>query len=175
MLMEDEVGDVHLGDDLEHYDKQAAVVEDELRRSGRDKVEECNRKLSEILAAKDRKLDELKRRDRDRGDKVWLMREQIDEMNSEREGLKARELEILKRLNHNARLTDDLTRSSLVSSGAKIGSSVKKGANIQAFLKRLIKEKEAALRCPVCSKEAGPPIFMCPDSHLICGSCKEKV
>ena len=37
-----------------------------------------------------------------------------------------------------------------------------------AFLVKSIKEKEAALECPVCLETVKAPIFMCQQQHLVC-------
>ena len=43
------------------------------------------------------------------------------------------------------------------------------------FLKEAIEKKEEDLKCPICLETAQPPIFMCPDSHIICSECAPKV
>ena len=45
----------------------------------------------------------------------------------------------------------------------------------EAFIDDTIKEKEKELECPVCFEIASAPIFMCQDSHLICGKCMPKL
>ena len=42
-------------------------------------------------------------------------------------------------------------------------------------LKQAIEKKEEDLKCPICLETAKPPIFMCPDSHIICSACAPKV
>ena len=39
------------------------------------------------------------------------------------------------------------------------------------FLLKSIKEKEAALECPVCLETAEGEIYSCPEQHLLCSSC----
>merc|ERR1719447_1596926 len=43
------------------------------------------------------------------------------------------------------------------------------------FLKQAVEKKEEDLTCPICLETAKPPIFMCPDSHIICSICAPKV
>ena len=43
------------------------------------------------------------------------------------------------------------------------------------LLKEAIEKKEEDLKCPICLETAKPPIFMCPDSHIICSECAPKV
>ena len=43
------------------------------------------------------------------------------------------------------------------------------------FLRGAIEKKEEDLTCPVCLEIAKPPIFTCPESHLICTACGPKV
>ena len=43
------------------------------------------------------------------------------------------------------------------------------------FLRGAIEKKEEDLTCPVCLEIANPPIFTCPDSHIICTACVPKV
>ena len=43
------------------------------------------------------------------------------------------------------------------------------------FLDRAIATKERGLECPLCLEISEPPIFMCPESHLVCAHCKPKV
>merc|ERR1719167_72402 len=43
------------------------------------------------------------------------------------------------------------------------------------FLKQAVKKKEEDLTCSICLETAKPPIFMCPDSHIICSACAPKV
>ena len=38
-----------------------------------------------------------------------------------------------------------------------------------------IEKKEEDLKCPICLETAKPPIFMCPDSHIICSTCAPKI
>ena len=47
--------------------------------------------------------------------------------------------------------------------------------NDMTFIDDIIKEKEQELKCPVCFEIASVPIFMCQDSHLICGKCMPKL
>ena len=46
---------------------------------------------------------------------------------------------------------------------------------LRTFIDDSIKEKEEELECPVCLETASAPIFMCQDSHLICGKCMPKL
>ena len=39
------------------------------------------------------------------------------------------------------------------------------------FLNEAIARKEEDLCCPICLEASKTPIFSCPDSHIICGSC----
>ena len=48
-------------------------------------------------------------------------------------------------------------------------------AEMVKFLKETIEKKEEDLTCPICLETAMPPIFMCPDSHIICNLCAPKV
>ena len=52
-----------------------------------------------------------------------------------------------------------------------------RGLNIKLleFLQDSLEEKDQELECPVCFESAKIPIFMCMDSHLICGSCQPKL
>ena len=43
------------------------------------------------------------------------------------------------------------------------------------LLKDAIEKKEEDLKCPICLETAKPPIFMCPNSHIICDACAPKV
>ena len=43
------------------------------------------------------------------------------------------------------------------------------------FLDDIIKEKEKELECPVCLEVAGAPVYMCPNSHLLCLNCVQKL
>ena len=43
------------------------------------------------------------------------------------------------------------------------------------FIDSKIEAKEEELECPVCFEVASPPIFACPDLHLICTDCRPKV
>jgi len=44
-----------------------------------------------------------------------------------------------------------------------------------AFLTSSIKDKENDLECPVCLETASVPIYSCPESHLICSSCRPRI
>ena len=50
-----------------------------------------------------------------------------------------------------------------------------KNDQLLSFLNESIAKKEKLLECPVCLEVASPPIFMCPESHLICSGCRPKV
>ena len=43
------------------------------------------------------------------------------------------------------------------------------------FLKEAIEKKEEDLTCPICLETAKTPIFMCPDSQIICSACAPNV
>ena len=43
------------------------------------------------------------------------------------------------------------------------------------FLNRAITTKQRELECPLCLEVSEAPIFMCPESHLVCAHCKPKV
>ena len=52
---------------------------------------------------------------------------------------------------------------------------LERGNKMIKFLKEAIEKKEQDLKCPICLETAQPPIFMCPDSHIICSECAPKV
>ena len=52
---------------------------------------------------------------------------------------------------------------------------LERGNKMIKFLKEAIEKKEEDLTCPICLEIAKPPIFMCPDSHIICSICAPKV
>ena len=39
------------------------------------------------------------------------------------------------------------------------------------ILQNISREKLEALECPVCLCPASPPIYACPESHIICSNC----
>jgi len=43
------------------------------------------------------------------------------------------------------------------------------------ILDRRIAKKETELQCPICYEISTPPIFTCPDSHLVCAHCKLRI
>ena len=43
------------------------------------------------------------------------------------------------------------------------------------FIMQSIESKEKDLECPVCLETAIAPIFSCPESHVICATCRPKV
>merc|ERR1719228_938954 len=43
------------------------------------------------------------------------------------------------------------------------------------LLSSFISSKESSLECPVCYTVPAPPIFSCPNSHIICKSCLPRV
>ena len=43
------------------------------------------------------------------------------------------------------------------------------------FIMASIESKEKDLECPVCLETAVAPIFSCPESHVICSTCRPKV
>ena len=51
----------------------------------------------------------------------------------------------------------------------------KQDSKLLDFLTSSILEKENDLECPVCLETATIPIYSCPESHLICSSCRPKV
>ena len=66
----------------------------------------------------------------------------------------------------------DLTRMDINRNRAQSSTS---GPELTDFLAKSIKEKEAELECPVCLETAEEPIYMCPESHLICSTCRPRV
>jgi len=58
--------------------------------------------------------------------------------------------------------------SSISTVEAKLSSLVK-------FLSDHISSKESSLECPVCYTLPAPPIYRCPNSHIICKSCLPRV
>lgn len=36
-------------------------------------------------------------------------------------------------------------------------------------------DMESELECPICFELARPPIFQCPEGHILCGSCRPRV
>merc|ERR1712096_263142 len=58
-------------------------------------------------------------------------------------------------------------------SGTK--ETTKEDSKLLDFLTSSILEKENDLECPVCLETATIPIYRCPESHLICSSCRPKV
>jgi hypothetical protein len=49
--------------------------------------------------------------------------------------------------------------------------------NLQALMSIPTKKPSPAMECPICLEDMPPPtqIFNCPNGHLVCGECKEKV
>ena len=43
------------------------------------------------------------------------------------------------------------------------------------FLDRSIASKELELECPACLELPAAPVYMCPDSHLICSACRPRL
>ena len=65
--------------------------------------------------------------------------------------------------------------SRLSSSGPLKQENTPVDVKMAEFLKQAVKKKEEDLTCPICLETAKPPIFMCPDSHIICSACAPKV
>ena len=57
----------------------------------------------------------------------------------------------------------------------KIFSDISKIDKLMSFLEKSISAKERELECPLCLEVSSPPIFMCPESHLICSRCRPKL
>ena len=56
-----------------------------------------------------------------------------------------------------------------------VQNSASTNNKLLSFLNKSISTKERELECPLCLEVSEPPIFMCPESHLICENCKPKV
>ena len=65
--------------------------------------------------------------------------------------------------------------SRLSSSGPLKQENTPVDVKMAEFLKQAVKKKEEDLTCSICLETAKPPIFMCPDSHVICSACAPKV
>merc|ERR1719462_1073108 len=65
--------------------------------------------------------------------------------------------------------------SRLSSSGPLKQENTPFDVKMAEFLKQAVKKKEEDLTCSICLETAKPPIFMCPDSHIICSACAPKV
>merc|ERR1719462_171563 len=65
--------------------------------------------------------------------------------------------------------------SRLSSSGPQKQENTPVDAKMVEFLKQAVEKKEEDLKCPICLETAKSPIFMCPDSHIICSECAPKV
>jgi len=48
-------------------------------------------------------------------------------------------------------------------------------SSITKFLADFISSKESTLECPVCYTVSSPPIYKCPNQHIICSSCLPKL
>ena len=81
--------------------------------------------------------------------------------------------EMRKLMERDAEVREILSR---LSSGGPLKQENTPGdAKIVEFLKQAVEKKEQDLTCPICLETAKPPIFMCPDSHIICSICAPKV
>ena len=60
-----------------------------------------------------------------------------------------------------------------VANGSHDGSSP--NSAMVDFIMQSIESKEKDLECPVCLETAIAPIFSCPESHVICSTCRPKV
>ena len=60
-----------------------------------------------------------------------------------------------------------------VANGSHDGSSP--NSAMVDFIMQSIESKEKDLECPVCLETAIAPIFSCPESHVICATCRPKV
>ena len=60
-----------------------------------------------------------------------------------------------------------------VANGSNDGSSP--NSAMVDFIMQSIESKEKDLECPVCLETAIAPIFSCPESHVICSTCRPKV
>ena len=60
-----------------------------------------------------------------------------------------------------------------VANGSNDGSSP--NSAMVDFIMQSIESKEKDLECPVCLETAVAPIFSCPESHVICSTCRPKV
>ena len=90
-------------------------------------------------------------------------KEMEEMMDSEMRKLMERDAEVREILSH------------LSSSGPLKQENTPVDAKIVEFLKQAVDKKEEDLTCPICLETAKPPIFMCPDSHIICSACAPTV
>ena len=81
--------------------------------------------------------------------------------------------EMRKLMERDAEVREILGR--LSSSGPLKQEKTPVDAKIVEFLKQAVEKKEEDLTCPICLETAKPPIFMCPNSHIICDACAPKV
>jgi len=81
--------------------------------------------------------------------------------------------EMRKLMERDAEVREILSR--LSSSGPLKQENTPGDVKMVEFLKQAVKKKEDDITCPICLETAKPPIFMCPDSHIICSICAPKV
>jgi len=81
--------------------------------------------------------------------------------------------EMRKLMERDAEVREILSR--LSSSGPLKQENTPGDVKMVEFLKQAVEKKEEDLNCPICLETAKPPIFMCPDSHIICSICAPKV
>jgi len=144
---------------IDQMDLEIADLEAKLGSIKKDKVVvknkvELNNERIQNLTEKKLRLDEHIDMEIQRTtEKAKTIETEISEM----------EEEIVQNLKQTLELYDSKEKSSIAPDSS------------QKLLNFLIEKKEKELECPVCLVTATVPIYSCPESHLICSTCRPKV
>ena len=151
--------------DLEISDLEAKIL----------KVKEAQQELTSKCQLCDTQIDKMEKK---RKKLEKYMETEMGKVKQEGEEITNDIEKLNEALKYNIKATEDL---------AKVDIAVKPETNqattpvnestnrMLDFISKSIKEKEADLECPVCMETADVPIYMCPEMHLICSSCRPKV
>merc|ERR1712096_551564 len=149
-------------------------------------VEDQNIMSGKRITSVDLEIDDLEARIVELEEEKLILEEEIDldKRKIQKVATKKIKLEnyIVIEMNKTKEREDEL-KNNIKDIEAKITALDVSGANenteqdskLLDFLTSSILEKENDLECPVCLETATIPIYSCPESHLICSSCRPKM
>ena len=126
------------------------------------------------LQKENKKFSEQSVTDQKDAEKLERKRHKLEEyIDKEMDKMKQKQLEL--EHEHGVKTLKDKLSKTKLDSKNEPQFPISKEDKMLTFLDRAIATKERELECPLCLEASEPPIFMCPESHLVCAHCKPRV
>lgn len=167
--------------DLDAHEKKLLKLKVKLVRSKASKKSELRKVAAAVKKISYEISDAVEVEEKQLAEKNNILRNQEKKLNKVMKKfrlMKSSSIEELKMLKDNKKLLKILSSREATTAAPTVSTSNPDNEPLHSLVELLssfISSKESSLECPVCYSVSAPPIFRCPNSHIICKTCLPRV